>query len=101
MSDENFENNSVNRTRPSGKGSFTGWCFLVQQREPGLENGDIEDCLNQQSNVYVTKQGQLGKMEVVILIEDIREILNPFIFFYEKILSKRTKNKQANNKQNR
>ena len=28
-----------------------------------LENGKIEDCLNQQSNVYVTKQGQLGKMD--------------------------------------
>ena len=28
-----------------------------------LDNGKIEDCLNQQSNVYVTKQGQLGKMD--------------------------------------
>ena len=28
-----------------------------------LNNGEIEDCLNQQSNVYVTKQGQLGKMD--------------------------------------
>ena len=28
-----------------------------------FENGEIEDCLNQQSNVYVTKQGQLGKMD--------------------------------------
>ena len=28
-----------------------------------LENGEIEDCLNQQSNVYVTKQRQLGKMD--------------------------------------
>ena len=27
-----------------------------------LQNGEIEDCLNQQSNVYVTKRGQLGKM---------------------------------------
>ena len=27
-----------------------------------LQNGEIEDCLSQQSNVYVTKQGQLGKM---------------------------------------
>ena len=27
-----------------------------------LQNGEIEDCLNQQSNLYVTKQGQLGKM---------------------------------------
>ena len=27
-----------------------------------LESGEIEDCLNQQSNVYVTKQGQLGEM---------------------------------------
>ena len=28
-----------------------------------LENGETEDCLNQQSNVYVTKQRQLGKMD--------------------------------------
>ena len=28
-----------------------------------LENGEIEDCLNQQNNVYVTKQEQLGKMD--------------------------------------
>ena len=27
-----------------------------------LENGGIEHCLNKQSNVYVTKQGQLEKM---------------------------------------
>ena len=27
-----------------------------------LENGEIKDCLNQQRNVYVTKQRQLGKM---------------------------------------
>ena len=97
MSDENFENNSVNRSKPLGKGSFTGWCFLVRQREPGWENGDTEDCLNQQSNVYVTKQGQLGKMEVVILIEAIREILNPFIFLRKDF--KQAKSKQANKKQ--
>ena len=30
--------------------------------EECLENGEIEDSLNQQSSVYVTKQGQLGKM---------------------------------------
>ena len=28
-----------------------------------LENGEIEGCLNGQSDVYVTKQGQLGKMD--------------------------------------
>ena len=28
-----------------------------------LEHGEIEDCLNQQSNKYMTKQGQLGKMD--------------------------------------
>ena len=28
-----------------------------------LENGEIENCLNQQSNVYVMKQRQLGKMD--------------------------------------
>ena len=28
-----------------------------------LENGEMEGYLNQQSNVYVTKQGQLGKMD--------------------------------------
>ena len=31
--------------------------------EECLENGEIEDCLNQQSNVYVNKQGQLGNMD--------------------------------------
>ena len=33
--------------------------------DPGkqcLENGDTENCLNQHSNVYVTKKGKLGKM---------------------------------------
>ena len=84
MSDENFENKGVNRTRSLGEGSLPDWCFLVQQQEPRLENGEIEDCLNQQSKVYVTKQGQLGKMEVVILIEAIRKILNPFIFFTKR-----------------
>ena len=84
MSDENFENKGVNRTRSLGEGSLPDWCFLVQQREPVLENGEIEDCLNQQSKVYVTKQGQLGKMEVVILIEAIRKILNLFIFFTKR-----------------
>ena len=28
-----------------------------------LENGDIEGCLNQKSNVYVTKKEQLRKMD--------------------------------------
>ena len=28
-----------------------------------LENGEIENCLNQQSKVYVMKQRQLGKMD--------------------------------------
>ena len=28
-----------------------------------LENGEKEDCLNQQRNVYMTKQGQLRKMD--------------------------------------
>ena len=28
-----------------------------------LENGEIENCLNQQSNAYVMKQRQLGKMD--------------------------------------
>ena len=31
--------------------------------EKCLMNGEIEDCLNQQSNIYVTKQEQLGKMD--------------------------------------
>ena len=34
MSDENFENKGVNRTRSLGEGSLPDWCFLVQQREP-------------------------------------------------------------------
>ena len=32
-------------------------------RQRMFDNGEIEDCLNQQSNVYVIKQGQLGKMD--------------------------------------
>ena len=35
MSNQNFENNGVNGTRPLGEGSLPGRCFLVQQREPG------------------------------------------------------------------
>ena len=35
MSNQNFENNFVNGTRPLGEGSSPGRCFLVQQREPG------------------------------------------------------------------
>ena len=35
MSNQNFENNSLNGTRPLGKGSLPSRCFLVQQREPG------------------------------------------------------------------
>ena len=35
MSNQNFENNGMNRTRPLGKGSLPGRCFLVQQREHG------------------------------------------------------------------
>ena len=35
ISNQNFENNGVNGTRPLGEGSSPGRCFLVQQREPG------------------------------------------------------------------
>ena len=98
-SNQNFENNDVDVTRPLGEGSSPDRCFLVQQREPGrhqvtarmksnmevnkvvmeyfyrskplmkegnlsqntdlecLENGEIEDCLNHQSNVFVTSKG--------------------------------------------
>ena len=35
MSNQNFENNGVNGTRPLGEGSLLARCFLVQQREPG------------------------------------------------------------------
>ena len=35
ISNQSFENNGVNGTRPLGKGSSFGRCFLVQQREPG------------------------------------------------------------------
>ena len=34
MSNQNFENNSVNGTRPLGEGSSPGRYFLVQQQEP-------------------------------------------------------------------
>ena len=35
MSNQNFENNGVNGTRPLGEGSSPSNRFLVQQREPG------------------------------------------------------------------
>ena len=35
MSNQNFENNGMNGTRPLGKGSLPGRCFLVQQQEHG------------------------------------------------------------------
>ena len=35
MSNQNFENNGVNGTRPLGEGSLPDRCFLVQQQEPG------------------------------------------------------------------
>ena len=35
MSNQNFENNRVNGTRPLGEGYSPGRCFLVKQREPG------------------------------------------------------------------
>ena len=34
MSNQNFENNGVNRTRPLGEDFSSDRCFLVQQREP-------------------------------------------------------------------
>ena len=33
ISNQNFENKGVNGTRPLGKGSLPGRCFLVQQLE--------------------------------------------------------------------
>ena len=35
ISNQNFENNDVDVTRPLGEGSSPDRCFLVQQREPG------------------------------------------------------------------
>ena len=35
MSNENFENNSVNRTAPVGEGSSPSRCSLVRQQGPG------------------------------------------------------------------
>ena len=35
MSNQNFENNGVNRARPVGEGSLPGSCSLVWQRGPG------------------------------------------------------------------
>ena len=34
MSNQNFENNDLNGTRPLGEGSSPGRCFLEQQQEP-------------------------------------------------------------------
>ena len=37
--------------------------LLEDTDKESLDNGEIEDCLNQQSNVYVIKQEKLGKMD--------------------------------------
>ena len=34
ISNQNFENNGVNGTKPLGEGSSTGRCFLIQQQVP-------------------------------------------------------------------
>ena len=34
MSNQDFENNGLNGTRPLGEGSSPSRCFLVQHREP-------------------------------------------------------------------
>ena len=53
MSNQNFENNGVNRTRPLGKGSSLGRCFLIKQREPGLHQVTTRMKWNKEVNKVV------------------------------------------------
>ena len=42
MSNQNFENNGVNRTGPVGEGSSPGRCSLVRQQGPGHHPATIK-----------------------------------------------------------
>ena len=53
MSNQNFENNGVNGTRPLGEGPSPGRCFLVQQREPGHHQVTARMKWNKEVNMVV------------------------------------------------
>ena len=53
MSNQNFENNGVNGTRPLGEGSSPGRCFLVQQPEPGRHQVTVRMKWNKEVNKAV------------------------------------------------
>ena len=55
MSNQNFENNGVNGTRPLGKGSSPGRCFLVHQRELGRHQVTARVKWNKEVNKAVMK----------------------------------------------
>ena len=55
MSDQNFENNCVNGTRPLGEGSSPGRCFLVQQQETGCHQVTARMKSNKEVNNVVTE----------------------------------------------
>ena len=53
MSNQNFENNSMNGTRTLGKGSSSGRCFLIKQRKPGLHQVTARMKWNKEVNKIV------------------------------------------------
>ena len=53
VSDQNFENNGVNGTRPLGEGSSPGRCCLVQQQEPGHDQVTARMKWNKEVNKVV------------------------------------------------
>ena len=55
MSNQNFENNGVNGTRPLGEGYSPGRRFLVQQREPGRHQVNTRMKWNKEVNKVVMK----------------------------------------------
>ena len=53
MSNQNFENNDVNGSRPLGEGSSSGRCFLVQQRQPSRHQVTARTKWNKEVNKVV------------------------------------------------
>ena len=61
MSNQNFENNGVNGTRPFGEDSSPGRCFLVQQREPGRHQVTARMKWNKELNKVVMESFDRSK----------------------------------------
>ena len=53
MSNQNFENDSMNGTRPLGEGSSLSRCFLVHQQEPGCHQVTAKIKWNKEVNKVV------------------------------------------------